>query len=238
MLTFLLGGVTAHGFQKLNTEDPYMVYPADQLIEKSADVQENPFGFLKLGFNHILDGEDHLLFVLGITLVPGYLVKIRENWWPLAKMVTAFTAGHATTIILNYYGYAQIPSLLVEGAIALSIALIGFENLAIMKQKLTVSNSRRYLVLGIIGLIHGMGFAGALDSLTISASHEAFLLAAFNLGIELGQIAFMLVAGTLAYISMKYTSEEFVVEKTSLFLFLAGGIWTVTRVVPEVLGIV
>jgi hypothetical protein len=142
-------------------------------------------GFVKLGFFHILDGIDHLLFVL-------CLVIPFRKFRPLLVIVTSFTIAHSITLIASAAGLA--PSALwfpplIEVLIALSILYMAFENMVGAKVE------RRWLIAFAFGLVHGFGFSFALrESLQFAGSHVTTSLLAFNVGVELGQIFVLLLA--------------------------------------------
>ena len=141
--------------------------------------------FVELGFFHILDGIDHLLFLLCLVIPFRRLV-------PLVTLVTSFTIAHSITLGASAYGYAPtalwFPSL-VETLIALSIVFMALENIIGAKLK------RRWLVAFGFGLVHGFGFSFALsESLQFAGAHLVTSLLAFNVGVELGQVGVLLVS--------------------------------------------
>jgi hydrogenase/urease accessory protein HupE len=136
--------------------------------------------FIGLGIEHILTGYDHILFLVSLLMLGGGLKY-------LLKVVTAFTLSHSVTLSLSVLNIVAVPSQWVECAIALSIAYIAAENLW-----RTESAGRWKLAFGF-GLIHGLGFASALQDLDLPKSNLAISLASFNLGVELGQISIVLV---------------------------------------------
>jgi hypothetical protein len=141
--------------------------------------------FMRLGFGHILDGIDHILFVLG-------LVAPFRRLRPLVAIVTSFTVAHSVTLIASALGLA--PSALwfpplIETLIALSIVWMAFENIVGPKLQ------RRWMVAFGFGLVHGFGFSFLLrDSLQFAGAHLATALFAFNLGVELGQLVVLVLA--------------------------------------------
>jgi len=143
--------------------------------------------YFGIGVEHILLGFDHVLFIVALILPGGTVLS-------LAAMVTAFTVAHSITLALSVLGIATLPSQIVEPVIALSIAYVAFENLA-MKRAL----SRRWAVSFLFGLVHGFGFAGALAEVGLPASGLASALIGFNLGVEAGQL---LIVATLLPILM------------------------------------
>ena len=141
--------------------------------------------YLRLGVKHILLGFDHLVFVLGLFL----LVATRSI---LVKTITAFTLGHSLTLALAAFRIVVLPTPLTEALIALSIACIARE---LVRDGALPSLARRrpWLVALAFGLLHGLGFAAALDDLGFQRANALAALVGFNLGVELGQIAFVAV---------------------------------------------
>ena len=141
--------------------------------------------FVKLGFEHILTGIDHLLFLLCLV-IPFRRIR------PLVAIVTAFTVAHSITLIASAAGFAPdalwFPPL-IEVLIAASIVYMALENIIGAKLE------RRWLVAFGFGLVHGFGFSFALrESLQFAGSHLATSLVSFNIGVELGQLAVLAVA--------------------------------------------
>ena len=139
--------------------------------------------YLKLGFTHILpNGLDHMLFVLGIFLLSGRPRSV------LAQ-VSAFTVAHSITLGLSMYGLVTVSPRIVEPAIALSIAYVAIENIVLSELK-----SWRLALVFAFGLLHGMGFAGALKELGLPRSEFVTALVTFNVGVEAGQLAVIATA--------------------------------------------
>jgi hydrogenase/urease accessory protein HupE len=139
--------------------------------------------YLGLGFVHIVPrGLDHILFVLGLFLLG---TRIR----PLVWQVSAFTVAHAATVSLAVFEIVSLPSRVVEPLIALSIVYVAVEN--VLTARLTPW--RPVVVFGF-GLLHGLGFAGALDQLGLPEPDRLLGLLSFNVGIELGQLLVIIVA--------------------------------------------
>jgi hypothetical protein len=143
-------------------------------------------GYTLLGVNHILAGWDHLLFVLGLVLLVG---RGRTLLWT----ITAFTAGHSITLALAALGLVHVPQTATDAAIALSIYLLAIEIMRSRAGSLTIMQRRSWLVAGGFGLLHGLGFAGALSAVGLPQGEIPLALFAFNAGIELGQLAFVAV---------------------------------------------
>ncbi len=145
------------------------------------DAPTGAFGFLPLGIQHILEGWDHLLFLLALVLPGGSLGN-------LVRIVTAFTIAHSLTLGAAALELVSVPAAPVEALIALSIGWVAAENLARVKPM-----SRRWAVAFAFGLIHGFGFANVLRD--IGLPHDALLssLLWFNVGIEIGQLLVVLL---------------------------------------------
>lgn len=148
--------------------------------------------FLLHGIEHILLGYDHLLFVLALILI----VRSRRV---LLITITAFTLAHSITLALATLGVVQVPSPPVEAAIALSILLLACEILRMQRGEASLTARWPWLVAFCFGLLHGFGFAGALVAIGLPQGDIPLALFAFNLGVELGQLAFIaVVPGGLA----------------------------------------
>jgi len=145
------------------------------------------FDYGALGFDHILTGVDHLAFVLGLVLLVG-------GGRLLLYTVTAFTLGHSVTLSLATLGFVRFPSGLVELVIALTIVLLALELARPPRDALSWMRRAPWLMAASFGLLHGLGFAGALAEVGLPAEEIPLALLTFNLGIEVGQLLFVLVA--------------------------------------------
>jgi hypothetical protein len=149
--------------------------------------------FFQMGIRHILNPEalDHLLFLLAL----GAVYRPRD-WRDGLKVITAFTIGHSITLALAATGHFPIPSRWIEFLIPVTILVTSIDNLRDWLRATTpVHRARRAIFAGLFGLIHGAGFADYLKSLFLD--RIAVPLLSFNLGIELGQIVVLFVAGVL-----------------------------------------
>lgn len=139
--------------------------------------------YLQQGFKHILPlGVDHILFVLSLFLLSP---KLKPVLW----QSLAFTAAHSITLGLAMFGFLKVSPAIVEPLIALSIIYVALENLFVYKLK-----PSRIGVVFIFGLVHGLGFAGALTELGLPQNSFFFSLLLFNVGVELGQLTVILAA--------------------------------------------
>jgi len=164
--------------------------------------------YLKIGVEHIIFGWDHLLFVIGLTL----LVTRRQ----VLGVATAFTLAHSITLALAAFGLLTIPIRPVEILIAASIVLLGVEIMRKQKGKTSLATQRPYLIGFLIGLIHGCGFASALSEIGLPKGTELLALLLFNIGVELGQFAVILLAIIVLWFIAK--NSEALYKKTETFL--------------------
>jgi hydrogenase/urease accessory protein HupE len=164
----------------LHGDNPAFVVPERQ---SGWDVASD---YATLGFEHILSGFDHLLFVLGLVL----LASGRRM---LLYTVTSFTLGHSVTLSLVALGYVRFPSTLVEVVIAATIVALAAELGRPARPKPTLMRRIPWAMAFSFGLLHGLGFAGALSEIGLPQEEIPLALLSFNVGIELGQLAFVAV---------------------------------------------
>jgi hydrogenase/urease accessory protein HupE len=131
-----------------------------------------------LGVEHILSGADHLLFVAGLLFLVGFRRR-------LVGTISAFTVAHSLTLACSVFGWITLRSPPVEASIAISILLVASEAL---HERETVARRLPALVSFLFGLVHGLGFAGALKEVGLPQSHLPLALLCFNVGVELGQL--------------------------------------------------
>jgi hypothetical protein len=176
--------------------------------------------YLVLGFEHIVPyGVDHVLFVLGLFFLS---TSLRALLW----QVTAFTIAHSVTLTLATLDIVRLPPELVEPIIAGSIAFVAIENLLTTKV-----HPWRLAIIFAFGLIHGMGFAGVLMDLGLPKDHIAVPLIAFNVGVELGQLA--VVAGAFVLVGWwrkKKWYRPAISMPASALIACAGLYWMVERI--------
>jgi len=176
--------------------------------------------YIKLGFTHILPlGFDHILFIVSL-----YILEPRLK--PVLWQATAFTVAHSITLGLAMYGIIKPPGSVVEPIIALSILFVALENIITTK----LSPWRLAIVFGF-GLIHGMGFAGALTGLGLPQKDYFGSLISFNVGVELGQISIILLCWGLIgrWAADRPWYRARVVVPVSVVVGLVAAYWTVER---------
>ena len=144
-----------------------------------------------LGVQHILSGYDHLLFVISLLMLVGFRRR-------LVATITAFTVAHSLTLGASALGWLTLRSAPVEATIALSILLICGEAL---RERETLSRRWPSLIAFLFGLLHGLGFAGALREIGLPEQHFAVALLTFNLGVEAGQLLVVLAVWLLTVLA-------------------------------------
>lgn len=175
--------------------------------------------FISIGFHHILEGYDHLLFLAA-------LVVVSRRWQDLLSVISAFTIAHTTTIVLCVFGVLSLPSLLTESLIAASIAYAGIEN--ILRQKF----DRRWMIAGAFGLVHGAGFSGHLVSVLqpLLGTGEVWRpIFGFTFGIELGQFAVITLIYPAVLVARRFEQERVFVRSFSALIALAGSVLFILR---------
>ena len=135
---------------------------------------DRALSFFKLGIEHLLTGYDHILFLLTVIIAMSLMDTI--------KAVTAFTVAHSLTMALAFLNLFSLPSSVVEPLIALTIIYVAIENIFAKNIR------KRWLLTGLFGLVHGLGFVGALKAITVSRDELLLSLFSFNIGIESGQL--------------------------------------------------
>ncbi len=183
------------------------------------------YTYVVIGVEHILLGIDHLLFVLCLILIiPS--IKL------LIQTVTAFTIAHSLTLIGSTLGYLSLPGPPVEAIIALSIVFLAREYILSSKGIKSISAEHPWIVAFVFGLLHGFGFAGALSDVGLPQRAIASALLFFNIGVELGQLIFVLVLVLLLRLLAK---NNYLVKKLKrATAYMIGGIsfyWLIERIV-------
>lgn len=186
--------------------------------ESTSTATSGWLSFLQLGMSHILGGYDHLLFLFSLLIA-------KQKFKQYAAMITAFTVAHSITLSLTVLGILQVPSTIVEPAIALSICYVSIDNM--VRQEV----SHRWLLTFLFGLIHGMGFADILIEMEIPKANLAADLISFNLGIEVVQITLVAILLPLLALLHRWRFSRRAVLGGSTLAFLLGGIWLVERVI-------
>ena len=164
--------------ERLTPQQPTIVIPAQQGRFSVAGV------YLKLGIEHILTGIDHLLFILA-------LIIITRGGWKLVKTITAFTVSHSITLTAATLGFVHVPQRPVEAVIALSIVFVACEIVHRRQGYSGLTERWPWIVALTFGLLHGLGFAGALSEVGLPQGHIPLALLFFSVGVETGQLMFI-----------------------------------------------
>ena len=187
--------------------------------------------FLAQGIEHILLGVDHLLFVLG-------LLAIVRTPWMLVKTITAFTVAHSITLAVATLGYASVPAAPLNAAIALSILFLGPEIVRAWRGGTSFTIRHPWVVAFAFGLLHGFGFASGLTALGLPRGEIPLALLMFNVGVEVGQLAFVALVLLLAraFRVLQVHWPRALELAPAYVVGSLGAFWTIRRVVLMVEG--
>ncbi len=194
-------------------------------IPEQPSKREVAVSYWQMGTIHILEGFDHLLFLLTLLLIV-------QGIWPLLKTVTAFTLAHTLTLVLATFGVVNLPSAPTEAVIALSIMLLAVEAVRKNQGDSTLSERFPWLIAFIFGLVHGLGFAGALAEIGIPQNEVPLALLMFNVGVETGQLMFVGVVLLIIAI-IKRIPGNWLHQSGRLAPYAIGSVaafWTLQRV--------
>ncbi|HYA21260.1 MAG TPA: HupE/UreJ family protein [Burkholderiales bacterium] len=177
------------------------------------------------GIRHILFGADHLLFVLGLLLI------VMDRWM-LVKTVTAFTLAHSITLAAATLGFAEVPMLPLNAAIALSILFLGPEVVRSWRGETSFTIRHPWVVAFAFGLLHGFGFASALTSAGLPRQELPLALFSFNVGVEIGQLGFvaLVLAMEHSFRVLEIRWPRWVRALPGYTVGTLGAFWTLQRV--------
>ena len=180
--------------------------------------------YLGLGFHHILQGVDHLLFVLGLLLIV-------KNRLTLVKTITSFTVAHSITLAIATLGYGQVPLPPLNTAIALSILFLGPEIMRARRGESSLTIRFPWLVAFAFGLLHGFGFASGLSTTGMPRAELPWALLWFNIGVEIGQLAFVFLALALArsFKALEIRWPRWALALPGYTVGSLGAYWTIQR---------
>lgn len=172
--------------------------------------------FILLGIEHILTGYDHIAFLIGLIVVG---LSFRE----VLKIITAFTIAHSITLLLAALQILSLNSRFVESVIALSICYIALENLFKKKVKY------RWLITFCFGLVHGFGFASALQELIVGKANLVLSVVSFNFGVETGQLMIFFILLPVLHLLKQKMEFRKVTAGVSVVIFILGFAWLIER---------
>lgn len=189
--------------------------------------------FIEHGIWHIWLGFDHVIFLVTL-LLPSVMMASAGRWvpqddfpssfWSVVKIVTVFTLSHSVTLCLSALGILEMPTVLVEAVIAISIAAVAVLNM--------FPSAHRYvlLVVFVFGLFHGFGFANVLEPLGAAPGQKALALAGFNVGVEIGQVAIVAVAFPILWLLRRWRFYPAVAFRGATVVLVAiAGLWLLER---------
>ncbi len=208
------------------------VQPTVTLRAAGSPAERGALAYLYLGVEHILLGIDHLLFVLGLMLIVA-------DRWMLVKTVTAFTLAHSITLAVATFGIASVPALPLNAAIALSILFLGPEIVRRWRGQTSFTIRHPWVVAFAFGLLHGFGFASGLAQLGLPRAEIPLALLLFNVGVELGQLAFVLLILLLAraFRQLEFRWPLVIERLPGYFVGTMGAFWTIQRVALLLKGV-
>ena len=217
------GGVETHVLKP--------VQPSVQL-RAASDTRRGAGVYLYLGIEHILLGVDHLLFVLGLLLI------VRDRWM-LLKTVTAFTIAHSITLAVATFGIASIAPAPLNAAIALSILFLGPEIVRRWRGQTSFTIRHPWVVAFAFGLLHGFGFASGLAELGLPKGEIPLALLLFNVGVEIGQLAFVLLILLLerAFRLLRVHWPRMMARLPGYLVGTLGAFWTIQRIAILLRGV-
>ncbi len=180
--------------------------------------------YLWLGIEHILLGVDHLLFVFGLLLIVG-------RRWMLVKTITAFTIAHSITLAVATLGYASAPLMPLNASIALSILFLGPEIVRVWRGETSFTIRHPWVIAFAFGLLHGFGFASGLTSMGLPHAEIPLALLLFNVGVEIGQISFLLLILALerSFDVLQISWPRWVHHLPGYLVGSLGAFWTLQR---------
>lgn len=197
--------------------------PTVQLYGSADDrrgVAEIARAYVVLGVQHILGGIDHLLFVIGLLFLVGFRRR-------LVGTISAFTLAHSLTLACSAFGWLTLRPAPVEALIALSIVLVACEAL---RERDTLARRVPALVAFLFGLVHGLGFAGALQSIGLPQRHLTVALFTFNVGVELGQLMTVLVAYAMTRLPISRRGSQWARTPALYVIGAVAAYWSWTRI--------
>jgi len=182
--------------------------------------------YWRMGTIHILEGADHLLFVLALLLI---VVGVGQ----LLKAVTAFTVAHSITLVLATLGFVHVPAAPTEAIIALSILFLATEIVHKHNGQFSLTERYPWVIAFVFGLFHGLGFAGALSKIGVPQHEVPLALLMFNVGVETGQLLFIAVMlGLFAILKwLPFTAPQGSWRVLPYAIGSVAAFWTIERVV-------
>ena len=203
-----------------------IVRPSRPWVELAADQTRMQLlgTYLVQGVRHISFGLDHLLFVFGLLLIV-------RNRWMLVKTITSFTLAHSLTLAIATFGWASPPVPFLNTAIALSIFFLGPEIVREWRGQTSFTIRHPWVVAFLFGLLHGFGFSSALTSAGLPRAELPLALLGFNLGVEIGQLVFVLLVLALerSFRALEVRWPRWAEMLPGYAVGTLGAFWTIQR---------
>ncbi len=206
------------GIEQAGQWEAFTFYPGAEYKGTRLSFAAHAARFLREGILHISTGYDHIAFLAGLLLIGGGVFGV-------LKIVTAFTLAHSITLSAAALQVVVLPSRLVEAGIAVSIVAVAAENLS--RRPLVPT---RWLLAFFFGLVHGFGFASVLQELHLPTGRMVSSLFFFNAGVEVGQVAIVLLITPLLWLLARTTVRGLVVKTASALILVLGLFWLYARV--------
>ena len=195
------------------------------VIEATQGWQQIAGTYLGLGVEHILSGIDHLLFVLALLLLVN-------GWRRLVATVTAFTVAHSLTLAAATLGFVNVPQRPVEAVIALSIVFVAAELVRLQSGQVSLTQRWPWAIAFTFGLLHGFGFAGALNEIGLPQQAIPLALLFFNIGVELGQLLFIAGVVTVGAMARRFMAPlpTWAPQLSAYVIGTVAAFWTIERI--------
>lgn len=209
-------------FNRADGEAGNFILRPEQTTVDLSDARAPTLAYLVIGIEHLVFGIDHVLFVIGLFLF------IRAPWL-LLKTLTAFTVAHSITLVLSVLDIIRLEQRPVEAIIALSIVFLARELAQEESRRSALTQSSPLIMASLFGLLHGMGFAGALSDIGLPSDTLWLALLLFNVGIEVGQLAIIAVMAAVMWVLAKWSGSRQLVRYAAYGMGSMAVYWTIDR---------
>jgi len=199
----------------------FILRPENPTLDLS-DSAAPALSYLRIGVEHLVFGIDHVLFVVGLVL-------FIHSPLMLLKTITAFTLAHSITLALSVLGWVSLPQGPVEAVIALSIVFLARELLQDENQRSRLTLARPWMMAFLFGLLHGLGFAGALNDVGLPSDALWLALLLFNVGIEIGQLIVIGALLLMAWVARRLTETSNLIRIGAYGMGCMATYWTIDR---------
>jgi hypothetical protein len=201
----------------------YLLRPESPTLDLTGRPTESS-SYLLVGIEHLVFGIDHVLFVICLFLL------IKQPLM-LVKTITSFTVAHSITLALSVLGLVQLNQAPIEAVIALSIVFLARELLRDEHKPLSLAFDKPWIMAFFFGLLHGLGFAGALREIGLPEDALWSSLLLFNIGIEIGQLSVIAILGLLVVLLSKLNIRKATINYSSWIIGLVAAYWTIDRTI-------